>query len=661
MGTLRLDLDSVIDKSLAEKSPLASVSRLLDLSYGTQQKCEKRVRDIADYETTFGAVMKTTTVDVLGKPLVIDYVDIRAFFLMMTEQCTLFGPFLETVIGLDANAIVYMDGTVPGNPLRPDCGRAYEAAYWIFLEMPEWMRTQSKNWFPFFYVPKQDMKTAQCGVSTLCNILVEKMWLETNIDTLGFHIYSRGARKRMTLKYGGWCADDLCVYELGSCKGPNSRKPCPCCLNVVGRQDPATLRGHAYTVHVQTCWDETAFKRCTAENYADMCTRIESLLQRNATKAEIESMEIACGIRYEPTGAMFNPRARSLLRFPDLVLWDPQHNIASSGGVGQYICNEFCRQLVDNDICTLRELDEFQATVVHPKNTPPLKGDFFEERVQLQAGSHLKAFASETLSAIMVLGQYADLVLGGLPLGNVIAPYVDLLTKLRTVVRLLKLGDAVCGRLVEVAHAFRALHKAMVETAPELCKLKPHLMRHILDALERYRKNFNCFAPERAHRYSKAIAKKAFANCTRTMLVHHLHDICKNYGDSETYEPMSLTGRVALPDLLPFFKPFVNAVSVHGARKARSPMGHFSADEILIFYEGGSLRAGTARLFLKLTLASGRAALLCLLTVHKPLGGLFFHESEGKPIFLALEAIKAHCPYQKLDGNIISLIMPTAL
>jgi len=316
------------------------------------------------------------------------------------------------------------------------------------------------------YVAKADMKKADCSVSTVCNILVQKMWLETEIDTLGLYFYSVGARKRMTLKFGGWLADDLCLYELGSCKGPQSRKPCPCCLNVLGRCDPATLRGHAYAVHVHTCWDETAFHRNTAADYADMCTRIESLHQSGATRTDIERMEMACGIKYEPTGAMFNPRARSLLQFPELVLWDPQHNFCSSGGVGQYICNEFCRQVVINDVATLKQLDELQATVRYPKNTPPLKRDFFQERVQLQEGHHIKAFASETLSAIVFLGHYADLVVA--TPAHVLAPYVGLLNQLRKVIDLFKLGDAVRERLDELEGELRELHKAMVETVPEL-------------------------------------------------------------------------------------------------------------------------------------------------------------------------------------------------
>ena len=76
---------------------------------------------------------------------------------------------------------------------------------------------------------------------------------------------------------------------------------------------------------------------------------------------------------------------------------------------------------------------------------------------------------------------------------------------------------------------------------------------------------------------------------------------------------------------------------------------------------GARFSQSTARLFLKLTPASGRTAFLCLLTVHRAVGPAAFLESEGKPIFLPLGAIRAHCPYQKLAGNIIRLILPKVL
>ena len=243
------------------------------------------------------------------------------------------------------------------------------------------------------------MKKANCSVSALVNVLVQKMWLETDVHTLGLHFHSRGGLKRMVLKYGGWLADDLCFCELGSCKGQQSCKPCPCCLNIVGRCDPATLRGHGYKRHVHTCWDETEYQRATAEDYAEMCTRIESLHQMRAPKTETEKLEIACGIKYEPEGAMFNPRARALVRFPELVIWDWQHNICSSSGVGQYICNEICRQIDAQGVATLSQLDEFAASIQYPKNAAKLNRTFFQDRVQLHAGHHLKAFAT-----IIVLG-----------------------------------------------------------------------------------------------------------------------------------------------------------------------------------------------------------------------------------------------------------------
>ena len=407
-----------------------------------------------------------------------------------------------------------------------------------------------------------------------------------------------------------------------------------------------------------SCWDDSKFVSCTADAYADMCSRIEALYRSGAPTKEKEELEKTCGIKYEANGAMFDCEVRKLLRFPETVFWDWQHNLLSSSGVAQYICNEICRQIVLADVASLSELDEFASTIKCPKEQPPLKKTFFQDRINMNAGAHIKAFASETIMAVLVLGVYADVVLT--PAG-LFESHVALLATMWKVLDLLRLGDAVVARVDELGAELRILHKGMIEVIPECAKTKPHLMRHILGSIRRFKRNFSCFGPERRHRIGESVANTHYKKCFTSMLNADLHDLQVHFADPDTYAAMALVKPCALPGLADFLKDVINVSCVYGSRKARTPRGTFSSDEVVLVLEDGTLRAAMARLFLKLETASGRAIYICVLQVLRCVRGCVFHASEGHPTFYSLDVVRAHCCYQKNIGDCVRVILPTAL
>ena len=407
-----------------------------------------------------------------------------------------------------------------------------------------------------------------------------------------------------------------------------------------------------------SCWDDSKFIPCTADAYADMCARIESLYRSGAPRKEREEMEKDCGIKYEANGAMFDSEVRNLLRFPETVFWDWQHNLLSSSGVAQYICNDVCRQIVGAGVASLSDLDEFASTIKCPKELPPLKKTFFQDRISMNAGAHMKAFASETIMAVVVLGVFADLVLT--PAG-LFSSHVVLLAAMRKVLDLLRLGDAVVARVDELGTELKNLHKSMIEVIPECAKTKPHLLRHIWDSIHRFKRNFSCFGPERRHRLGKSVASTHYKNGFTSMLNADLHDLRVHFADPDTYKPTALVKPCALPGLADFFKDVISVSCVYGSRKARTPRGTFSSDEVLLLLEDGAMRVAMARLFLKLITASGRAIYMCVLQVLPCVHGCVFRSSEGHPTFYSLEVVRAHCCYQELSGDCVRVILPTVL
>lgn len=634
----------------AARVPVLRAIRALQLPVACRHNATKRLHQDANYETRCGTVVKEACINYNGHPLTVLYIDIKALFLFLSEMCPLFGPFLHS-LGLSLHAVIYMDKTTPGNQLRPDCGRSFEAVYWTLFEFPEHMRRRVANWFTFMYVQVKDLKATGCKVTEVMRFVVEKIWLESEIHTVGLHVFCNGALTRMTLAYGGWLADDLGIYELGSCNGPQSRKPCPCCLNVLGRCEHDSVDGDPYLVHVHTCFDATRFDATSAGAYAAMCDKIEELHNNaDATKAEKDKTELMCGIKYQRHGIIFNPACRDIIRFPELLHWDPQHNLFSSSGVGQYVVNEVARQIVEQEFASLLELDEFSSTIKLPKDVPVLSRSFFQDRIKL-AGGHLKGFANETITAVIVLGFYADEILT--PAGG-LTPFVELLNALRVIVNYVQLGDEVVVRMDAFETALADLHRRMVEVCIHCCKIKPHLMRHIADSLKKFRKSFNCFAPENKHRSGKAIAAHAYNGLTSCMLAHDVQDLREHFSNSDAYAPMCLVGACRLPELDRYFE-----AGVMGAKQIRTARGHLHIGDVVLFKEKDQIHAGRPTLFLKLGLVRGRAFFACVINQMRCVGPAVYSLEEGHPSFHAVDDIIMRVPYQKRAGNTAKVIVPS--
>ena len=81
------------------------------------------------------------------------------------------------------------------------------------------------------------------------------------------------------------------------------------------------------------------------------------------------------------------------------------------------------------------------------------------------------------------------------------------------------------------------------------------------------------------------------------MLNADLHALQVHFADPETYAAMALVKPCALPGLADFLKDVINVSCVYGSRKARTPRGTFSSDEVVLVLEDGTLRAAMARLF----------------------------------------------------------------
>ena len=146
--------------------------------------------------------------------------------------------------------VIYMDGVVPGNIHRSDPGRSYTSVYWQLLDMPNWMLRKVDFWFDLCCVPKRLLKKMPGGASQLADLALRMFGPgpagEWNFFKTGIYIHERFS---LRLDFACWLADADEHYDISMAKGAQGSKPCPCCMNVVGRVKPANIPSDSGLVH----------------------------------------------------------------------------------------------------------------------------------------------------------------------------------------------------------------------------------------------------------------------------------------------------------------------------------------------------------------------------------------------------------------------------
>ena len=111
------------------------------------------------------------------------------------------------------------------------------------------------------------------------------------------------------------------------------------------------------------------------------------------------------GVKYCREGWLFDPLASSVFVPPYCMYVDYMHGYVSAGGVGQYELNQTALQIcVHVPNIQLPGIDAWVGGVQLPRGFAKLPATFFQDRVVDRAGAHIKAFAAECLTAIILPG-----------------------------------------------------------------------------------------------------------------------------------------------------------------------------------------------------------------------------------------------------------------
>lgn len=536
-----------------------------------------------------------------------------------------------------ARIVIYEDEVRPGNVHRPDKGRAYLAIYWSFLDYPDWFLHSVRGWFAFAFVSENQIAQIAGKDSQLTRHVLKAFFgggdYLPNFAVDGCVVWSEApAPPGRAPRDAFWFRAVFCCFltdadghhKITMCKGASGSFMCAKCTNVVSKKE---LQAGSPFVHY-TCGDWTKIKGLTPERLLQLMAHLRAQ-KAILGKGAFDDLQQAAGWNFSEHSLVCSDMA-IIADIPDSVFWDWQHSLCSSGGSAQYELNQVLVRVKKINPELIGTLDGFKTNVVFPKTNAQHARWTFEERMVDKRNAHIKAFASEVLSMVVVLNLWAQLTLK--PTGHLLQE-VECLELLGRILFLLRLGDKVLTRLSLLAQLVQQHHDLFVSLYEEEAKPKLHFMLHIPRLFAWFKKNLSCFVTERKHRQSKKWGAFCYNLMCDTMLRKTLREhllyfkqpysvdsvrleppggIHKRFvaGKLQRWLPLLMSNRLLPPGAQPQ-AVFANQVSC--------PAGTLTHGDLAVWSCGGSVHAGFIHTFCRLRAEPDETYAIVL--VLKNLGG----------------------------------------
>ena len=244
-----------------------------------------------------------------------------------------------------------------------------------------------------------------------------------------------------------------------------------------------------------------------------MLEEVRRVMEDPASKAKDKrDIQTLCGINYSSTGmgVIWGP-TQDIAQVPECMCYDWMHNVCASGGVGAHHVNQLVRVVAQAGV-TLTDITAFIQKVVQPTSNRSLRSFKFEQRIADTSSAPIRAFASEVLSLVPALALMCDVVLGGFdPLREHVACFLLLARALDIQTH----NNDTLDFLPRLDTLLRQYHKSFCKLYPGGVKPKIHYMLRCCQQLLNVGANVSCFAPERAHKWTKTISGFAFKICVK--------------------------------------------------------------------------------------------------------------------------------------------------
>jgi hypothetical protein len=135
----------------------------------TKKSSQTRSARHSSISTPYGALQQTMSMDNRSPMTAWPYINPFAMIHELSRVCEALADLMAACVsaanGKPLEIVLYADGFVPGNPLRPDAGRGCVAFYWTFANFPQRVLQNAEAWFTVGVVRKKLLKTYPGGLS----------------------------------------------------------------------------------------------------------------------------------------------------------------------------------------------------------------------------------------------------------------------------------------------------------------------------------------------------------------------------------------------------------------------------------------------------------------------------------------------------------------
>ena len=538
---------AVIDSQVAVNTVLTVLSQCSDKPPPSSVSwCRKLAHDVlyadALTETPYGKVCLESVVHGSKGPLTLWHLNPFAFLYHACMLSQMFASFLFECTAKAAGGVlrfvIYLDKATPGNDKRADGGRATQCVYWTCLEFPAWFRSRRCGWLPFTYILQKDLKKAGIIDSQLMRLWVLTFDNEEASPNMTAGFALPNGDRTWVLK--GRCCVSVADWEQHirgfNFIGYNGLIPCGgICKNVIGRRpdfvDPVFVHISSHEYH--------RFQMHTSESLFEAADEVQRVAEEEPARLAVE--QTSTGIKFHSKGLLFDRWLRNKLKPPMAMYVDWMHTYCSSGGVMQYVLNQFVLKLEKCGF-DIADIDVYMKGVTLPRGmSSKMPHEFFQTRVRRKPGAHLKAFAADVMTALVTLGLFVDAVVIPLNLPE-LQEHIQCFMLARVIIALLQRGDIGSMDTFKTArHTFHILFKRLY---PECVKPKLHNQAHIYMFWWFWGVLLSCYGPERRHRLMKRIMGYSFNKPTQTVMAYDVRLWLKNIQLGVTFQDYHLSGTI---------------------------------------------------------------------------------------------------------------------
>jgi hypothetical protein len=332
-----------------------------------------------------------------------------------------------------------------------------------------------------------------------------------------------GGHAQLFFRLSNVVADADGHRALWSLSGSAGKLPCPLCLNLVNDDVPGT-------VHMR-CPDVARFQLARDTDWRHKADRLTAASA--GTKKHLNDLQTAMGLRFAPTGVLWDIALRPLVSPTCCFTYDGMHILLSNG-----LCQTEVDLILQRAVLEGLEMNSVETYLKLPWSFcqaygqhATLLGCVSPARLRsFKREGALKCGASEMLMLLPVLCFFFRTIVAK---SGKLLPEIECLESLRTVVELYregKDGQDVADLLAQAAEKHGNLFLAVYEQEP---KPKAHFVHHLAMHLRRDGCIIDCFTGERKHRIVKMMAREVRnLRCFEKSIL--IPTLAKTLADAET-------------------------------------------------------------------------------------------------------------------------------